>query len=173
MRCYNLTVKNPQSNYFKELEETILHLGFKERPHLIFNVVETSFSRDPSKTNVVGGVVGGGAFLPLEPLAPLEETTFHFFLLGEKLSPLVIFKGKNLWDDWQPTKEEAFSWFVNQWLCKLGQVLRVQWFKNQKLCKLDQVMRGQWFVQKLSQCDPNPPVEISESSSTPVLTPES
>ncbi|KAJ8887041.1 hypothetical protein PR048_013256 [Dryococelus australis] len=95
---HNLTVKKPESveiarincinpfiinNYFEELEKTISQLGLEERPQLTFNLNETSFARDPSKTNVMAAS-------------------------GKKLPPLVIFKGKNLWDDWQPTKEEAF-----------------------------------------------------------------
>ncbi|KAJ8881780.1 hypothetical protein PR048_018266 [Dryococelus australis] len=70
MRHHNLTVKNPQSvesarrncnnpfiifHFFKELEKTISQLGLEERPHLIFKLDETSFARDPAKTNVEGG----------------------------------------------------------------------------------------------------------------------
>ncbi|KAJ8890952.1 hypothetical protein PR048_010461 [Dryococelus australis] len=187
---------------------------------------------------------------------------------GEKLSPPVIFKGKNLWDDWQPTKEEAFSgtsyvatengWmetkvFINffkiTFLAHIGTerpvlvicdghkthislrlieiareenvtILILRPHSSHILQPLDlsnqinrphlqagssnegSVVRKSAVVQAgssiegsvvhdsevvqarsiyegsvvcskvVSQCDPNPPVEISESTSTPVQTPE-
>uniref|UniRef100_A0A2A4JKM4 HTH CENPB-type domain-containing protein n=1 Tax=Heliothis virescens TaxID=7102 RepID=A0A2A4JKM4_HELVI len=86
--------------YFNLLQTTLKTLGLEQRPALIWNLDETSVSLDPSKTKVVG--LKG---------APCSRTTHgtgkeHITVLtavsagGQKLTPLIIFKGKYVWDTW-------------------------------------------------------------------------
>ncbi|XP_072378051.1 uncharacterized protein [Diabrotica undecimpunctata] len=68
-RRHNLSIKKPQSvefarkknldpfliyNYFDLLENVIEELGLQERPSQIWNLDESSFCTDPSKTKIVG-----------------------------------------------------------------------------------------------------------------------
>ncbi|KAJ8879816.1 hypothetical protein PR048_020424 [Dryococelus australis] len=123
---------------------------------------------------------------------------------GEKLPPLVIFKGKSVWDDWQPTKEEVFlgtsyvttenGWMEtevnwphlqagssNEWsmVCESAVVQVGSSIEGSVVHESEVVQAGSSYEgsvicsEVVSQCDPNPPVEISESTSTPVQTPES
>nr|XP_026483579.1 uncharacterized protein LOC113391735 [Vanessa tameamea] len=91
--------------YFKLLEDTLSALNLFQSPHLIWNMDETSLSLDPTKTKVVGAInkpcsrttCGTGK----------ENTTILTTVSasGKKLSPLIVFKGKNIWDQWMGTTE--------------------------------------------------------------------
>jgi len=112
-----LAIKKPQSveyvrkkqtdpfvinEYFNLLETTLQRLSLVDKPHLVWNLDETSMCTDPSKTKVVG-----------EKGRPSSRTTGgtgkeNFTCLvaananGGKAPPLVIFKGLNLWSNWVP-----------------------------------------------------------------------
>lgn len=115
MRRHNLSVKKPQSvevarkkacdpftinTYFQLLKDVITELGLEEKPHLIFNCDETSFCKDPSKTKIVGA--RGQACTRTTSTSGKENITVLLTISasGQKLPPLIIFKGKNMWDQW-------------------------------------------------------------------------
>lgn len=115
MRRHNLSVKKPQSvevarkkacdpfiinTYFQLLKETVTELGLAEKPHLIFNCDETSFCKDPSKTKVVGA--RGKACTRTTSTSGKENISVLLTISasGEKLPPLIIYKAKNMWDQW-------------------------------------------------------------------------
>lgn len=111
-----LSLKQPQSveyarkkatdpfiiyGYFKLLKETLDQLRLNGKPSQIWNLDESSFSIDPSKTKVVGK-----RGLPCSRVTstPGRENTTVSMLAsgsGEKGPPLIIFKGANVWDQWQ------------------------------------------------------------------------
>ncbi|KAB0790628.1 hypothetical protein PPYR_14930, partial [Photinus pyralis] len=112
MRRQNLSVKNPENieiarrksidpflinQYFILLKETVDKLGIADKPQLIWNLDETSFCSDPSKTKVVGKK---GAKSTRTTAGPGRENTTVLFACsasGVKAPPLIIFKGKQLW----------------------------------------------------------------------------
>lgn len=104
------------------LEATLQRLGLVDKPHLVWNLDETSVCTDPSKTKVVG-----------EKGRPSSRTTGgtgkeNFTCLvaanadGGKASPLVIFKGLNLWSNWVPESKDnkcpnmTFAASKNGWI---------------------------------------------------------
>lgn len=119
-----LSIKKPQSveyvrkamtdpfivdEYFKLLENTLSELKLSDKPHLIWNLDETSLSLDPSRTKVVGAVN-----------KPSSRTTYgtgkeNITVLagvsasGKKLPPLIVYKGKNLWDQWLADNNEKLD----------------------------------------------------------------
>ncbi|XP_031329207.1 uncharacterized protein LOC116160201 [Photinus pyralis] len=113
---HNLSIKVPQSveyarkkatdpfiiyNYFRILKETLEELDLENKPAQIWNLDESSFSIDPSKTKVVGK---RGKPCSRVTSTPGRENTTVCFLAsaaGEKAPPLIIFKGVNIWDQWQ------------------------------------------------------------------------
>lgn len=77
------------------------------RTRTIYNIDETSFSLDPSKTKVVGEVnkpssriVSGPGRENTTVLFGSNTVLFGANAAGEKLPPLIVFKGKNIWDSW-------------------------------------------------------------------------
>lgn len=86
--------------YFEMLHNTLVELNLFDKSHLIWNLDETSLCLDPTKTKVVGAIN-----------KPCSRTTFgsgreNVTVLvaasaaGQKISPLIIFKGKNIWNQW-------------------------------------------------------------------------
>lgn len=88
------------------LEETINKLGLSDKPSHIWNVDETSFSKDPSKSKVVGCK----GFTSTRTIAsPGKDNTTVLLgcnAVGEKTPPMIVFKGKNVWDEW--TTDEGY-----------------------------------------------------------------
>lgn len=120
---HKLSLKKPQSvevsrkkscnpftihEYFTLLENTITKLGLQNKPENIWNLDETSFCTDPSKTKVVGGknlsctrtVSTSGR----ENITVLMAAS----ALGDKVPPLIIFKGKNMWDQWHAPENTGY-----------------------------------------------------------------
>lgn len=117
---HRLSIKKPQpveyvrkkmtdpfviSEYFELLAETLTVLNLSERPHLIWNMDETSLSLDPTKTKVVGAInkpcsrtTCGTGKENITVLATVSAS-------GKKLSPMIVFKGKNVWDQWMAETE--------------------------------------------------------------------
>ncbi|KAJ8707707.1 hypothetical protein PYW07_017245 [Mythimna separata] len=92
--------------YFDLLEETINELNLQNKPAHIYNLDETSFSKDPSKSKVVG-LKGFTSTRTIS--SPGKDNTTVLLgcnAQGEKLPPLIIYKGKNVWDEW--TSQEAY-----------------------------------------------------------------
>lgn len=118
---HNLTVKKPQAvensrkkacnpwviySYYELLKNTMDELGLHDKPSHIWNLDETSFSKDPSKTKVVG--LRGYASTRTIASPGKDNTTVLLgcSAAGGKTPPLIIFKAKNLWDEW--TSEEDY-----------------------------------------------------------------
>ncbi|KAL0803352.1 hypothetical protein ABMA28_017415 [Loxostege sticticalis] len=115
---HNLSIKKPQPveyvrkqmtdpfvifEYFKLLEVTLTDLNLFESPDLIWNLDETSLSLDPTRTKVVGAInkpcsrtTCGTGKENITVLAAVNAS-------GKKATPLIVFKGKNVWDQWMAT----------------------------------------------------------------------
>lgn len=94
--------------FYDLLEKVINDCKLQDKPTLIYNCDETSFSHDPSKTKIVNAigqpchrVTAGTGRDNTSVLACVNAA-------GEKLPPLIIFKSKNLWDQWFPRKEDEY-----------------------------------------------------------------
>lgn len=114
-RRHNLSLKIPQSvefarkknvdpflmyDYFDLLEKTVKELGLEEKPSQIWNLDESSFCSDPSKTKIVGQ---RGLPSTRTTSGPGKQNTTVLMCcnaVGVKAPPLIIFKGKNVWDQW-------------------------------------------------------------------------
>ncbi|KAF2881713.1 hypothetical protein ILUMI_24461 [Ignelater luminosus] len=70
---------------------------------------ETSICRDPSKAIVVGAT--GFASTRVTSTSGKENITVLFTISasGDKVSPLIIFKDKNIWDQWSASEATAAS----------------------------------------------------------------
>nr|XP_026494170.1 uncharacterized protein LOC113399291 [Vanessa tameamea] len=118
---HGLSIKKPQAveysrkkavdpfiiySYFDLLEKTINDLNLKYKPSSIWNLDETSFSKDPAKTKIVGAK--GHAATRVISTAGKDNTTVLLgaSASGEKLPPLIVYKGKNVWETW--TSAEAY-----------------------------------------------------------------
>ncbi|CAG5018141.1 unnamed protein product [Parnassius apollo] len=108
---HNLSIKKPQTvenlrkkacnpwiiyTYFDLLKKTMDELGLHDKPSQIWNLDETSFSKDPSKTKVVG--LRGFASTRTISSPGKDNTTVLLgcSAAGDKTPPLIIFKGKNV-----------------------------------------------------------------------------
>lgn len=112
---YNLSIKKPQgieyarkkmtdpfviNEYFTLLKKTLDDLDLHDKPNHIWNMDETSLCMDPSKTKVVGEKGKPSTRVISGP--GRENTTILSTVnaAGEKAPPLVIYKGKFVWDQW-------------------------------------------------------------------------
>lgn len=113
----NLSIKKPQpveylrkrmtdpfviADYFEKLNNVLKDLNI-DNPERIWNLDETSLCLDPTKTKVVGKIgkpytrtTAGSAKQNITVLATVNAA-------GRKLPPLIIFKGKNLYEEWTAT----------------------------------------------------------------------
>jgi len=112
---HKLSLKKPQVNecsrkktcnpfiiygYFDLLLKTMDELNVMNKPDRIWNLDETSFCLDPSKTKIEGAIGtpatrtthGSGR----DNISVLMACSAN----GQKAPPLIIFKGKNIWDKW-------------------------------------------------------------------------
>lgn len=118
---HNLSLKKPQSleycrkkatdpflvnEYFDILKKTLENLGLTDSPDRVFNLDETSLCTDPSRIKILGAkgkpssrIIAGSGKENITVLAGASAS-------GEKLPPLVIFKGNNIWSSWYPNKDE-------------------------------------------------------------------
>ncbi|KAF6199733.1 hypothetical protein GE061_006031 [Apolygus lucorum] len=92
--------------FYDLLERVLNEHSLGENPGRIWNIDETSFCLDPSKLKVVGA-----KGLPsTRTVSGSGKTNISVCLggsaAGEKLPPLIIFKGANMWDKWM--SPEAF-----------------------------------------------------------------
>lgn len=114
---HGLSIKKPQAvefsrkkmtdpfviqTYFDLLYKQLEDLNLFDKPELIWNLDETSVCTDPSKTKIVGQkgkscsrTTGGCGKENITCLAAVSAA-------GNKASPLVIFKGLNVWSSWIP-----------------------------------------------------------------------
>lgn len=119
---HRLSIKKPQGveyarsnqenpfiihQYFDMLEETFTNNNLRNKPHLVFNCDESSISRDPSKSRVVGAT--GEASTRTISTSGRDNTTVLMCVSasGAKLPNLTVFKGKNILDNWVSTADEV------------------------------------------------------------------
>ncbi|CAH0715711.1 unnamed protein product, partial [Brenthis ino] len=83
----------------------------QEKPDLIWNLDETSLCLDPTKTKVVGKInkpcsrtTCGTGKENITVLAAVSAT-------GKKITPLIVYKGKQVWDQWM-AKLEGFDFEI-------------------------------------------------------------
>lgn len=151
---HNLSLKKPEAlehsrkvqggdpfvinEFYDRLESAIRDLNLSSKPQLIYNCDETSFCHDPTKTKVVASV--GKACHRYTAASGRENTSVLACVnaAGEKMPPLIIYKGKNLWDKWVPktgafkntaytstpkgwmTADVFYKWFQEQFLVFVG-----------------------------------------------------
>ena len=120
---HRLSIKKPQSvemarkkvldpfiiqEYFELLGNTLTSLELHNKPEQIWNLDESSFSTDPSKTKVVGKI---GVPSTRTTSGPGRENTTVLLACsasGGKIPPLIIFKGKSVWNEWVGSKDQEF-----------------------------------------------------------------
>ncbi|XP_055623549.1 uncharacterized protein LOC129766978 [Toxorhynchites rutilus septentrionalis] len=118
-RRHNLSQKKPQSvevarkraadpfvisQYFELVQEVTHNMP----PDRIYNIDETSFCLDPSRVKVVGQK--GRAAHRVTAGSGKENFTVLMGgnAVGQKLPPLIIFKGKSIWNSWMAKSDEEF-----------------------------------------------------------------
>ncbi|XP_075990190.1 uncharacterized protein LOC142985832 [Anticarsia gemmatalis] len=104
--------------YFATLETCLNEMDLKFHPERIWNLDESSFSKDPEKTKVVGA--RGFASTRTIASGGKDNVTVLFTAsaLGEKLAPLII-QGKNVWDQWMSDRAFAGTTYAatkNGWI---------------------------------------------------------
>ncbi|KAJ8915367.1 hypothetical protein NQ315_008254, partial [Exocentrus adspersus] len=145
LKRQNLSLKKPQPveylnmaqinpfvgyGYFDQLITTVHRLQLEEKPHLIFNLDESSFCRDPTKLKVIGGK-GVRATRMISSLGR-ENTSILICCSanGEKIPPLVIFKGKNILEHWlnlQDCDKKFYAASNRGWM---ESAIFFKWFKD-------------------------------------------
>lgn len=78
-----------------------MELNLEDKPECIWNLDESSLSIDPSRTKVVGEK--GQSSSRVTSTSGRDNTTFVLGAnaAGRGVPPSIIFKGKNMWDQWQ------------------------------------------------------------------------
>ncbi|KAE9523029.1 hypothetical protein AGLY_016660 [Aphis glycines] len=86
--------------YFDLLWKTLVELNLIHRPDRVWNLDETSFCHDPSKTKIVGGI--GISTTRTTHGSGRDNTSVLMACsaIDQKGPPLIIFKGKSVWDKW-------------------------------------------------------------------------
>lgn len=122
-RRHNLSIKKPQSveyarkkcldpfiinNYFEILKNQLDDLNLHDKPRQIWNLDETNFCMDPSKTKIVGR--RGAPSSRTTAGSGRDNTTVLMAASadGFKAPPLIVYKAKNMWDDWVALPSESF-----------------------------------------------------------------
>ncbi|CAH2090782.1 unnamed protein product [Euphydryas editha] len=101
---HHLSIKKPQAVEYAQ--KTIKELNLQDKPHAIWNLDETSFSKDPSKTKIVGVKDYAATRVIATPGKDNITVLLGASAAGQKTPPLIIFKGKNVWDEW--TSPDAY-----------------------------------------------------------------
>lgn len=134
MKRNNLSTKKPQSvevarknacnpftiyHYYDLLESAIQELNLSDKPERIFNVDETSFCSDPSSSKIVGLKGYTSTRTTSGPGRDNTTVLLGASARGDKIPPLIVFKGKNLWNEWFYKNENvptAYSVSLNGWM---------------------------------------------------------
>lgn len=93
------------------MKEVLTDLNI-DNPRRIWNLDETSVALDPSKTKVVGAIgqpstrtTAGSGKENITVLATVNAA-------GEKLNPLIVFKGKNVYEEWMLKEKTNFDFEI-------------------------------------------------------------
>lgn len=87
-------------SYFDLLWKTMVDLDIVNRPDRIWNPDETSFCLDPSKTKTVEAIDQSSTRTTHGSKRDNTSVLMACSADGKKGPPLIIFKGKNIWDKW-------------------------------------------------------------------------
>lgn len=128
--AFHLSQKKPQSvevarkrsmdpfviyDYFNIIKEHIENIPASQ----IYNIDETGFCLDPSRIKVVGEKGKAAHRTTSGPGRENITVLLGGNAAGEKLPPLVVFKGKHMWNSWIPTDEYpgmTYSATKNGWM---------------------------------------------------------
>lgn len=134
---HRLSIKKPQTleyarkkagsdpfiieGYFDLLQKTLIDLDLVDKPKQIFNIDETSFALDPTKTKVVGQKNAPSSRVTAGPARESTTVLMGGNADGQKLPPLIVFKGKNIWDTWMAPStpgvpETCYAASSNGWM---------------------------------------------------------
>ncbi|CAH2011313.1 unnamed protein product [Acanthoscelides obtectus] len=129
-KAFHLSQKKPQSvevarkrsmdpfvmyDYFNILKQHIENIPASQ----IYNIDETGFCLDPSRIKVVGEKGRAAHRTTSGPARENITVLLGGNAAGEKLPPLVVFKGKHIWNSWIPTEEYpgmTYSATKNGWM---------------------------------------------------------
>lgn len=96
--------------YFTLLENTVKELELESTPFSIWSLDESSFCTDPSKIKLIGDKNLPYTRAIITPGRNNITVLLAASALGEKISSLIIFKGKNFWNEWFAPIEYLISW---------------------------------------------------------------
>lgn len=123
-RRHHLSIRKPESleyarkkattdpfvihGYFDLLKKTLSELDLEYKPERIWNLDESNLSIDPSRTRLVGEK--GKSSSRVTSTSGRDNTTFVLAAnaAGRRVPPLIIYKGKNMWDQWRAPPENEF-----------------------------------------------------------------
>lgn len=118
-RRHNLSLKKPQNveysrkkatdpfiinSYFELLKKTLDELELHGKPGRLWNLDETSFSLDPSKSKIVGAKGKSSSRTTSGPGRDNTTVLAAVSAEGKKAPPLIVFKAKSLWNSWIPNE---------------------------------------------------------------------
>jgi hypothetical protein len=106
-------------SYYDMLEDAQLKFKIQDRPECIWNIDETSLFLDPRKTKVIAPK--GEKATRTQATSGREATTVMAGIsaAGDRLPPLLIFKGKKLQSTWRPVnpyKDMQFACSETGWM---------------------------------------------------------
>ncbi|XP_068083401.1 uncharacterized protein [Anabrus simplex] len=145
---HNLSVKKPQSveysrkkmtdpfvisEYFDLLLTCLDELQLHSKPENIWNLDETSLCIDPSKTKVVGQKNSPSSRTTSGPGKENTTVLAACNAAGGKAPPLIIFKGKYVWDQWVAPNGypgTVYASSINGWI---DSDIFLSYFKNSLL----------------------------------------
>lgn len=119
-KTHKLSLKKPQAVEAarkKSIDPFVIHTYFEllkqvttnMSPMQIWNLDETSFCLDPTRVKVLGAT---GMPCHRVTSGPAKENITVLLAAnaaGEKLPPLIVFRGKNVWDSWMSPDPTAFE----------------------------------------------------------------
>lgn len=122
VECSRKKACNPFTiyGYFELLRKTMDELNIMDKPDRIWNLDETSFCLDPSKTKIVGAIGTPATRTTHGSGRDNTSVLMACSAIGQKAPPLIIFKGKNIWDKWVPDQSDfpgtTYAATTNGWM---------------------------------------------------------
>jgi hypothetical protein len=130
---HDLSIKKPESieyarkkmtdpfviiEYFDLLKRTMEELELEGKPAQVWNLDETSFCLDPTKTKVVGKKGSPASRTTSGPGKDNTTVLAACNAAGNKAPPLIIFKGVKMWDQLVAPEDKSFrskTKFILRW----------------------------------------------------------
>lgn len=142
---HNLSIKKPQGveytrmgqinpfviyGFYDILSKTMEELNLCNKPHLIYNLDESSFCHDPSKLKIVGARGVKSTRMISSPGRENTSALICCSAAGEKMPPLVIFKGKNIIENWLNVNEADKTFYAASKRGWMETSIFTNWFKK-------------------------------------------